>query len=609
MPVTQQGPAAAPYTKASGLTDGNTMRVVLADDSPGGSGGAASNVNVTQVGGVATAVGTGPTTAGTLRVTMATDSPISISTDAINLNTDGLEGLSTAANALLTTINTNVSDLETLSTTINTNVSDIETLATSINSKIPALGQATMAASLPVVLASNQSTVNVLNQTGGEANSASITGVGGIVSPVNITGRHSWGIQVTGTWVGTVVAEVSHDAGLNYNAIVPTYNVNTGASALTITTNGDYGVLHTAGATQVRVRSTAWTSGTAAIVLQATTAIDSFIEPITGTVTALPSGTQDVNVTQVLGAAVSVTNPLPSRATNGTAFLANLGETAATGNFVRLTDGTDTALITAAGELNTLNTNGAGASAVNIQDGGNSITVDGSLTTVTTVTTLTGTTTLTPGTSAANLGKAEDAVHTTGDVGVFSLGVANEAQTVLAADNDYTARATDTKGNSLTVGNVASDGVDAGNPVKIGAKARTTMPTAVADADRVDLIADKIGQLVTTHAIRDLRGNQVTTITSSTVETTIITAVAATFLDLYCLIITNTSATGCAVTIKDATAGTTRMVIQVPALETRGFTLPACDGHKQAVVNSNWTATCGTSVASIVVTALFKQNI
>lgn len=57
-----------------------------------------------------------------------------------------------------------------------------------------------------------------------------------------------------------------------------------------------------------------------------------------------------------------------------------------------ITDGTDTALVTAAGELNTLCSaqpgvdigdvtinNGAGAAAVNIQDGGNSITVDGTV--------------------------------------------------------------------------------------------------------------------------------------------------------------------------------------------------------------------------------------
>ncbi len=59
---------------------------------------------------------------------------------------------------------------------------------------------------------------------------------------------------------------------------------------------------------------------------------------------------------------------------------------------IRLGDGTDLANVTSAGELNVLSTaqpgtdigdvtvnNGSGASAVNIQDGGNSITVDGSV--------------------------------------------------------------------------------------------------------------------------------------------------------------------------------------------------------------------------------------
>lgn len=47
--------------------------------------------------------------------------------------------------------------------------------------------------------------------------------------------------------------------------------------------------------------------------------------------------------------------------------------------FVRLTDGTDASLIDGSGNLNVVVNNGAGASAVNIQDGGNSITVDGSV--------------------------------------------------------------------------------------------------------------------------------------------------------------------------------------------------------------------------------------
>lgn len=43
-------------------------------------------------------------------------------------------------------------------------------------------------------------------------------------------------------------------------------------------------------------------------------------------------------------------------------------------------------------------------------------------------------------------------------------------------------------------GNVAHDAVDSGNPVKIGGKASTSVPSAVADADRVDAYLDEYGK-------------------------------------------------------------------------------------------------------------------
>lgn len=47
-------------------------------------------------------------------------------------------------------------------------------------------------------------------------------------------------------------------------------------------------------------------------------------------------------------------------------------------------------------------------------------------------------TSVTPGTLAANLGKAEDAAHTTGDVGVMMLGVRNDVDgSLVGADGDY----------------------------------------------------------------------------------------------------------------------------------------------------------------------------
>jgi len=100
-----------------------------------------------------------------------------------------------------------------------------------------------------------------------------------------------------------------------------------------------------------------------------------------------------------------------------------------------------------------------------------------------------------PGTGATNLGKAEDAAHTTGDTGVPAWGVSNEAQSSMNADGDYSIQATDTKGNRMVVGNIAHDGVDAGNPVLTGyrAIAHGTNPTAVAAADRTVGFSNRAG--------------------------------------------------------------------------------------------------------------------
>lgn len=52
-----------------------------------------------------------------------------------------------------------------------------------------------------------------------------------------------------------------------------------------------------------------------------------------------------------------------------------------------------------------------------------------------------------PGTGASNLGKAEDAVHTSGDVGVMALGVRKDTAVALAADGDYMPSIYDGSGN------------------------------------------------------------------------------------------------------------------------------------------------------------------
>lgn len=70
-------------------------------------------------------------------------------------------------------------------------------------------------------------------------------------------------------------------------------------------------------------------------------------------------------------------------------------------------------------------------------------------------------TSVTPGTSAAHLGKAEDAAHTTGDTGVMSLGVRKTSPTDLSAgasDGDYEPFQVNRDGGLYTVGIAAPTG-------------------------------------------------------------------------------------------------------------------------------------------------------
>ena len=103
--------------------------------------------------------------------------------------------------------------------------------------------------------------------------------------------------------------------------------------------------------------------------------------------------------------------------------------------------------------------------------------------------------TITPGTAATSLGKAEDAIHGSGDVGVMALAVANEANTQFAADADYVPIGTNREGSIRAIGSRAHDAVDADGPVKVGhvAIAHGTNPTAVAAADRTNWYANRAG--------------------------------------------------------------------------------------------------------------------
>lgn len=122
------------------------------------------------------------------------------------------------------------------------------------------------------------------------------------------------------------------------------------------------------------------------------------------------------------------------------------------------------------------------------------------------------------------------------------------------------------------------------------------------------VVASNQSPIPVSHASRASRARQVTTITNTN-ETTIVSAGSAgIFRDIFLLLVSNTSATAVNVTIRDATAGTTVFVLAVPAGQTVGYAIAACDAIKQTTAANNWTAQASASVSSVIVTAAYVEN-
>lgn len=128
------------------------------------------------------------------------------------------------------------------------------------------------------------------------------------------------------------------------------------------------------------------------------------------------------------------------------------------------------------------------------------------------------------------------------------------------------------------------------------------------DGDYSQISVDKRGRIMVGGVPRELVASQRTTISASTAETTVVTAIASTFCDLCVVLVRNKSGTAANVTFRDSTAGTQRFDLAVPAGETRGYG----EGFvpwPQAAVNNNWTAQSDTSVTDLVVSVLYLKNI
>lgn len=162
---------------------------------------------------------------------------------------------------------------------------------------------------------------------------------------------------------------------------------------------------------------------------------------------------------------------------------------------------------------------------------------------------------------------------------------------------------------ATAAGDVAHDGVDSGNPIKVGGQARTTPATAVSSADRSNFISTVYGEQIARGCLPEMLVIQNTTITTSTAETTIGTADATYKLYLVALVVDNKSATYSDWIVKDSTAGTTRLSGGTPATDMRGIVFGVNGMLPQATVNNNWTLTGAVSVTSLRISALFEKRL
>lgn len=239
------------------------------------------------------------------------------------------------------------------------------------------------ASPLPVADYDTAQTAQSIAATSGNAVTVSaLQGVSGVA------------VQITGTWTGTVTFEGSVDGTNFFTISMFVYTGSTGVPVTTATANGQWqGDI--AGCTSFRVRCSVTGTGTIVVSIRATDGTG-----FVGLETPIPAGTniigalsanQSVNVAQINGVAATMGNGVA---------------------------GTGVQRVTLASDST------------------------GVLAGVTTVATVTNVatigTSITPGTGAANLGKAEDAVAASGDTGVMALAVRTDTPATTAnASGDY----------------------------------------------------------------------------------------------------------------------------------------------------------------------------
>ena len=155
-------------------------------------------------------------------------------------------------------------------------------------------------------------------------------------------------------------------------------------------------------------------------------------------------------------------------------------------------------------------------------------------------------------------------------------------------------------------GDVAHDAADSGNPVKLGAKAANAEPTAVANADRVNLIADLVGKLITLpYTMPEKMVSGHATNTDGAETSCIVAGGAGVRTYMTTIVLANSSSTDGTVAINDGT-GSTKMTIPVPANGGAPVTLPT---PLRGTANTAWLFDPSAAMDTITCTMVGYQGV
>lgn len=363
--------------------------------------------------------------------------------------------------------------------------------------------------------------------------SGSLTATGSVT--LTLANYSQAAVQVTGTWVGTLQFEASVD-GTNFFS-VPAIVPSTNAIVTSATAVGQW-LVPVAGYKQVRVRCSAFTSGTIVISIQAS------------------AGTQIAQITGTQG--------------NGTAATA-----------IRVTVASDSTGTTACTSATAANFNVRGDHTLvdnaAFTDGTTRVGLAGFIFDETAGTALTEN-----DAAAARIDSKRALVHVLEDATTRG-----QRQAVSSA------------GAAKVEGGAAHDAAVAGAPMLVGLEARTAVGTAVQSGDAVRALADVFGkQVFLLGALHEEQSNGVANFTNTTAADVIAAAGSGVKIAVTSILVTNAHATvGTKVSIRD---GTTAKITGYAAAAGGGFAHNS--GGRPLFIgtaNTAITAICGTTGADV----------